>query len=174
MGEVDGPRKSIIDELFDESAWIHQIWKQITHKLQTSCWPFRWPWESKISAAHLSWQLPLASHPGLTKTLGLLCQSHATQITSKGWLHCQILVQTNKLSSLWQTRRLPQAWAGGFWIHADYLIGVGGDMPNFPIRTVLLETSLLFLLNHFCFFSTDSLIIIPKQNLVICHILYTI
>jgi hypothetical protein len=38
-------------------------------------------------------------------------------------------------------------------IHADLWIGGWGGMPNFPICTALLETSLLFLVNHFGFFS---------------------
>jgi hypothetical protein len=49
---------------------------------------------------------------------------------------------------------LKEALGRSVLICADHLIGGGGDVPNFPIYTVLLETSFLFLVNYFCFIST--------------------
>ena len=95
----------------------------------------------------------LSSHLALKKTLQLL---HSMLVVQMDHLKKSTsLPDTNKptTKSLINSK-ITSSLGRRILKHANHLIGGGGDAPDFPIYTILLETSLPFLVSLFHLFFT--------------------
>ena len=125
-----------------------KAWKQITHKMLTFLLPSR---KQNQCCTPSIMTNTLVSHPALRETLQPLCRSckvdHLKRLIS--------LPDTNgPTAKSLMNSKITSSLGRSVLICADHLIGGGGEMPDSPICTVLLKTSLLFLVNCFQFVST--------------------